>query len=182
MLTQRQRDPVPHALRPSKPSDSAPQAPETSAPKDAEQTFSSDSGNPGMAIAEPPSSAQPPLIYIDPAMRTPQQHGSIAPIVPGPAPQEQQAAQQQLGSRPATDGLGLLIEAFDTHQSGGTIVTRGPADQGQGPAALLGHQPEYYAQPGVAGNDGYENELQFYIDGPPNMQGWVGNGGGMYGY
>ena len=134
-----------------------------------------------------PAPPQPsPMMYIDPQMRAqhphtqnqPPQPQAIAAMPPHGHPQHPQH-QQQVGARPTTDGLGLLIEAFDTHQGGGAMGgSSGPAYD-----PSMAGQHEYYPHQGtgLAGNDGYENELQFYIDGAPNMQNWVGNGG-MYGY
>ncbi|KAL2142445.1 hypothetical protein VTI28DRAFT_1154 [Corynascus sepedonium] len=102
-----------------------------------------------------------------------------------------QAPQQVAGAaRPTTDGLGLLIEAFDTHQTAtttpaqavpGTSATAPPGTVYDAQAA----PQQYYAQPALAMNDGYEHELGYYMsDGVPQampQQSWAGEGG-MYGY
>ena len=67
-----------------------------------------------------------------------------------------------LGRQPV-DGLGMLIEAFDTHQPGGAPYAMGA------PAAAA----PFYSQLGP-GNDGFEGELQFYIDGAPST--WMNPG------
>ncbi|OAQ85025.1 chitinase 1 precursor [Purpureocillium lilacinum] len=68
----------------------------------------------------------------------------------------------QLGRQPV-DGLGMLIEAFDSHQPGAA-----PYGMGAPPGAA-----PYYPQLGP-GNDGFEGELQFYIDGAPSS--WMNTG------
>lgn len=133
------------------------------------------------------------MMYIDPNMRAQNQlqnHQAQAKAQAQAQMQAQQAQamgsvqqhQQHLGARQTTDGLGLLLEAFDTHQ--GAAAAAG-ADQPYDPNAVV-TQAGYYGQPGaaaMAGNDGYENELQFYIDGPAApVQGWMTGGPGMYGY
>ncbi|KLU92072.1 hypothetical protein MAPG_11019 [Magnaporthiopsis poae ATCC 64411] len=78
-----------------------------------------------------------------------------------------------------TGGLDLLIEASYSHHQSGTVnppptpyTTMGPQPTPPEPALV-----DYYGQ-----NDGYTNELQFYIDGMPNnMHVWV-PAGSMYGY
>lgn len=93
--------------------------------------------------------------------------------------------------RPSTDGLGLLIEAFDTHHQSGV-----PGELHQLPQPLPplpqpppGPPPEtaaheyYSAAAALPTSDGYENELQYYMaDGvlPGMPQGWAS--GRMYGY
>lgn len=127
------------------------------------------------------------MMYIDPNMRAQNQQAQAqlqaqeAQAIGGV---QQQQQQQQLGARQTTDGLGLLLEAFDTHQ--GAAATAG-GDQPYDPNVVVTQAGGYYGQPGAAampGNDGYENELQFYIDGPaaPNVQGWMAGGPGVYGY
>lgn len=125
-----------------------------------------------------PPQVPTPMMYIDPSMRMSQNQGQM----PSQAAQAMAGMQQQqLGDRPATDGLGLLLEAFDSHQ--GANMAAAGAGQPYDPN-LAANQAGYYGQPGTAmpGNDGYENELQFYIDGAPSVHGWVGTGAGMYGY
>ncbi|PHH70123.1 hypothetical protein CDD82_7331 [Ophiocordyceps australis] len=79
------------------------------------------------------------------------------PMYLSPQPQ----TQASMGRQPM-DGLGMLIEAFDTHQ---------PATAPYGLATPAG--PSYFPQLGP-GNDGFEGELQFYIEGPSSM--WVNTG------
>ncbi|KAM4065330.1 fungal specific transcription factor [Hirsutella rhossiliensis] len=73
-----------------------------------------------------------------------------------------QAPPPPLGRQPV-DGLGMLIEAFDTHQPAGAPYGIG-GTPGTGP---------YYPQLGP-GNDGFEGELQFYIDGASST--WMNTG------
>ena len=109
----------------------------------------------------------------------------------GQAPQQPQP--QASGSRQTTDGLGLLIEAFDTHHTTGPplpSVPGGTASAPPPPGAVYGppHSSapqQYYPPPALATNDGYEHELGYYMsDGvPPVMQqSWASGGGDMYGY
>lgn len=126
------------------------------------------------------------MMYIDPNIRPQNQQTQQAQAQ---AQQAQAMAgmpqqQQQLGARPTTDGLGLLLEAFDTHQGGASMAAAATgSDQTYDPNAVA-NQAGYYGQSGAAipGNDGYENELQFYIDGAPTVQSWVSGGPNMYGY
>lgn len=73
-----------------------------------------------------------------------------------------QAPPLPLGRQPV-DGLGMLIEAFDTHQPGTAPYGIG------GPP---GTEP-YCPQLGPS-NDGFEGELQFYIDGASST--WMNTG------
>lgn len=176
LLTGRQRDPVPEALQ------AAVARPPSRNGTGTNHTANQDAGNQqarngetSNAVMQAPPQVPTPMMYIDPSMRMSQNQGQI--------PQSQAMAgmqQQQLGDRPATDGLGLLLEAFDSHQGANMAA---PGGQGYDPN-LAANQAGYYGQPGTAmpGNDGYENELQFYIDGAPSVHGWVGTGAGMYGY
>ncbi|POR34210.1 Putative transcriptional regulatory protein [Tolypocladium paradoxum] len=84
-----------------------------------------------------------------------QQHRQQAPHHMYMSPQQSLPA---LGRQPI-DGLGMLIEAFDTNQ---------PYGMGA-PAAAA----PFYPQLGP-GNDGFEGELQFYIDGAPST--WMTTG------
>lgn len=125
------------------------------------------------------------MMYIDPNIRAQNQQTQQAQAQ---AQQAQAMAgmpqQQQLGARPTTDGLGLLLEAFDTHQGGANMAAAANgSDQTYDPNAVA-NQAGYYGQSGAAipGNDGYENELQFYIDGAPTVPSWVPGGPNMYGY
>lgn len=91
--------------------------------------------------------------------------------------------QQQLSARPTTDGLGLLLEAFDTHQGSANMAAAAAGSEQPYDPSVVTTQAGYYGQPGAAlpGNDGYENELQFYM-GADTVQGWVPGAPGMYGY
>ena len=78
------------------------------------------------------------------------------------------------------DGVGLLISAFDSHHPGGPPPNALPTPQ-LGP--FDGGAGGYFASPtGPLGpaNDGFEGELQFYLDGPV---GWAsGPATGLYDY
>ncbi|PNY27193.1 transcriptional regulatory protein [Tolypocladium capitatum] len=79
------------------------------------------------------------------------------------APQHMYMSPQQshpTHGRQPVDGLGMLIEAFDTHQPAATPYGMGA------PAAA----PHFYPQL----NDGFEGELQYYIDGAPST--WMNTG------
>lgn len=175
LLTPTQRDPVPEALQ------AAPARPPSRNGTGTNQTATQDGGSqqgrngetPNNAVMQAPPQVPTPMMYIDPSMRMSQQTQAAQAMAGMP--------QQQLGDRPATDGLGLLLEAFDSHQ--GANMAAAGAGQAYDPS-LAANQAGYYGQPGTAmpGNDGYENELQFYIDGAPTVHGWVGTGAGMYGY
>lgn len=192
------RDPIPEALQTAltrSPPGTATGANQT---VDTEENQQDRNGEPSNAtVIQAPSQVPTPMMYIDPNMRMSQAQNQGQVLRPQ-AQQTQQAQQaqqaiaampqQQLGERPAADGLGLLLEAFDSHQAGANMAATGggqPYD-----ASVAATQAGYYGQPGTAmpGNDGYENELQFYIDGAPTVQGWVGNsagagaGAGMYTY
>jgi len=72
--------------------------------------------------------------------------------------------------RPPADGLGLLIEAFDTHQTADNIMgpTETPTTQLYEPHV----PPQQYYQPAPLGPDGYEHQLAYYIgDGEVPMTG-----------
>lgn len=139
-------------------------------------------------VIQAPSTVPTPMMYIDPNMRIPNQaqQGQQQSHAQVQAQQAQAMAampQQQLGGRQTTDGLGLLLEAFDTHQGAAGMSAAG-GDQPYDPSAVA-TQVGYYGQASATpGNDGYENELQFYIDGAgaPNVTAWVPGGPGMYGY
>lgn len=141
---------------------------------------------PSSTVLPAPPSVPTPMMYIDPNMRA-QNQGQLAQAQTQVQTQAQQAqtmaglSQQQLGARPTTDGLGLLLEAFDTHQ--GANLAAAAQEQAYDPNVAV-HQAGSYGQAGtqIPGNDGYENELQFYIDGAPIVQAWVPGGSGMYGY
>ena len=118
--------------------------------------------------------------------------GPPPPQSPVPAQQHPQQAVMSAG-RQQPDGLGLLLEAFDTQTGGGVAptTTGGPGGApGQGPSSAAAYDPqappapqEYYPQTGLAMNDGYENELGYYMsDGVPVMGTWSGVGNSMYTY
>ncbi|KAG7291600.1 hypothetical protein NEMBOFW57_001619 [Staphylotrichum longicolle] len=93
-----------------------------------------------------------------------------------------------VGPRPTTDGLGLLIEAFDTHQTTPAPVpgtTSAPPPHPPGAVYDPHTAPQqYYAQPALAMNDGYEHELGYYMSDtvqPVMQHSWAANGD-MYGY
>jgi len=180
-------------------------------------------------------------MYIDPNLRLPMPHQSQGQQQQSMAalstPQQQQqnipplsqmqqhhsTQQQHQQGRQSTDGLGLLLEAFDTHQTAASAVPHqvpsahhppvppppqpqaaGPGGSGSGQsapydphsaaavaaaaAAAAAASQEYYHHPhhqqsnGMSLNDGYENELGFYMsDGiPPAVQSW--DSGGNMGY
>lgn len=172
-----------------------------------------------MTLPQQPNTTAQAVYTTDPNMRlpVPQAQGPHAQQ-PQPQPQQQQHlmsahAQHQATARvagaglgvgagaareaPTTDGLGLLIEAFDTHQ---TAVGPAPAPGAGGapgshppPSPYGAHPPppphpqqQYYAQAGLPIDDGYENELGYYMSadgvGAPAMQAWAAGGGDMYGY
>lgn len=188
------RDPIPEALQAAlvrSPSGNASAAIRAPSHEDSQQTRNGESSS--ATVIQAPPQVPTPMMYIDPNMRLSQTQNQGQML----RPQSQQAQQaqeaiaampqQHLGERPAADGLGLLLEAFDSHQAGANVAAAG-AGQPYDPNAAAA-QAGYYNQPGqpgtaVPGNDGYENELQFYIDGVPTVQGWIGAGGGagMYGY
>ena len=109
------------------------------------------------------------------------------------------------GRHQSANGLGLLIEAFDTQQTGsGSNVVSPPTTTTSGLPASTPYDPHvaaaavvaaiagqgYYhphspgAAPGLAINDGYENELGYYMSHPggvSSMPNWALPGGGMYG-
>ena len=78
-----------------------------------------------------------------------------------------------MGVRPTAEGFDLLIEALDAHQTA-PGVSGPPYD----PNTSV---QEYYHPNPLAANDGYENQLAFYMDGPgqTTIQSWGEN---MYGY
>ncbi|PHH80997.1 hypothetical protein CDD83_3655 [Cordyceps sp. RAO-2017] len=110
----------------------------------------------------PPQPQQPVSHAQQPHFGPQQPH---RPPVPSPPGQQLYMSPQTpaLGRHPV-DGLGMLIEAFDTHQPAG-----GPYGMGGG----AGAPGPYYPQLGP-GNDGFEGELQFYIDGAPSS--WMNTG------
>ncbi|KAK0733686.1 hypothetical protein B0T26DRAFT_631339 [Lasiosphaeria miniovina] len=179
--------PIPNALHPAPtPSVIKPIQPRIVPPSPDTKNgiLSQHSNTPILPLPQPnPTPTPTPTLYnIDPNLRRSapqvQQHaqgGIISPPqqgVVGPSHVQTQHQQQQIISgRP--DGLGLLIEAFDTHQTGLPDPRYDPQTAAQ----------DYYPQTGLAVNDGYENELGYYMsDGvPATMQNWV-SGSGMYGY
>jgi len=114
----------------------------------------------------PPQQPVPtPDMLIDPSIRLPAPHPQI---LPAPSPPEM-PVQNHLPAHyhhpppGRANNLDLLVQAsFDPHPGGAG---------------------GYYGPPGanMATNDGFESELQFYIDGAPNLQTSVWGAGGMYG-
>lgn len=182
------RDPIPEALQAAlaqSPSARNGQGQGTNQAATSDETQQNRNGesSSGTTVLPAPPSVPTPMMYIDPNMRAQNQAQGSQPQTQ--AQQAQAMAgmtqQQQLGARPTTDGLGLLLEAFDTHQGANMAAAGNEQPYDPNVAAT---QAGYYGQPGATmpGNDGYENELQFYIDGAPTVQGWVPGGPGMYGY
>lgn len=137
-------------------------------------------------------------MYPEPGMRVPvPQQGQIqAQAPPHPPLSSQQGVPSHgahgpphvVGPRPTTDGLGLLIEAFDTHQTSPAPVpgtTSAPPPHPPGAVYDPHTAPQqYYAQPALAMNDGYEHELGYYMSDavqPVMQHSWAANGD-MYGY
>lgn len=152
----------------------------------------------GLTLQQQQPSA--PTAYTDPGLGPPAPQPQALPNPPPQQPQQVvmdhgQAPLQAAGTRPTTDGLGLLIEAFDARQSAAAAVqgvqgVQGvPGNNNAPPPPGAAYDPhatpqQYYPQSALAVNDGYENELGYYMsDGvPPAMQqSWAG-GGDMYGY
>jgi hypothetical protein len=151
----------------------------------------------------PPQPAPAAAVYTDPNLRLPP--STLPPQQQVITPQNQNQVPQQ--ARQTTDGLGLLIEAFDTHQTAagapvqvpvsvvsvpGTTAPGPPPGAAYDPHAAPQQQQQYYPQPqpppqAMGINDGYENELGYYMGdgvgsvGPGMQQSWTG-GGDMYGY
>lgn len=105
------------------------------------------------------------LSHINGHLPSPPQHGYPTPaplpptISPHPYPNHLPAPQSNMYmhsmGRQNVDGLGMLIEAFDSNH---------------GPPAPHYGAGSYNPQLGP-GTDGFEGELQFYIDGPPST--WI---------
>lgn len=188
--TRSQRDPIPEALQSALVS-----SPTIRNGQIASQAMKSDEGQGQQRNGDPtdpsilpaPPSVPTPMMYIDPNIRAQNQQGQQAQAqaqqaqAMGMSQQQQQQQHQQLGARQTTDGLGLLLEAFDTHQGSANMAAAGAESY---EVSAVANQAGYYGQAGASmpGNDGYENELQFYIDGAPTVPAWVPGGPGMYGY
>ncbi|KAK4145372.1 uncharacterized protein C8A04DRAFT_35863 [Dichotomopilus funicola] len=141
----------------------------------------------------------PTTVYPDPSLRLPVPQPQHVPNMPPPpqqviVPHGGQAPPQVAGGqqRPAADGLGLLIEAFDTTHQTAATPAQGVSGNGAPPPPPPGavYDPHaapqgYYPQQALAMNDGYEHELGYYMsDGVSTgiqHQSWAG-GGDMYGY
>jgi len=134
-----------------------------------------------------------PGVLTDPNLRL---HGPQPPPPPNLTPQQAQvvmphgqAPPHDAGApRPTTDGLGLLIEAFDTHQTAAAPGQGAPTTGAPPPGTVYDPHAapqQYYPQQALGMNDGYEHELGYYMsDGvPPAMQqqSWA-SGANMYGY
>lgn len=200
------RDPIPHVLQPALKDVFTPiqprllpaSTPSTEGAKNHNGVVSPTStqgSGPSSAILPlpqgPPPSANSHQLYIDPNLRLPLPNAPPPPHAPQQQHQVQSPQQQHAqhsptgGGRQSTDGLGLLLEAFDTHRS-----APGPPGPGQHPHSAEGQgpppgapydpqaapQPYYTQHQGLPMNDGYENELGYYMsDGvPQTMQNWGG--------
>ncbi|KAF4509886.1 hypothetical protein G6O67_001823 [Ophiocordyceps sinensis] len=142
------------------------------------------SSNNGQTLTPPSQQAQTPFQHAprslpphalsrQPSMSHKEQQQQQRQHRQGPPPPRRQPAPRHmymspqapplpLGRQPV-DGLGMLIEAFDTHQPGTAPYGIG------GPP---GTEP-YCPQLGPS-NDGFEGELQFYIDGASST--WMNTG------
>ncbi|KAK4133360.1 hypothetical protein BT67DRAFT_462911 [Trichocladium antarcticum] len=195
------REPIPHVLhpRPDRPAAQPIQPRIVAPPPDEKNGIPPQSPDMSMATLLSQSSAAAPPMYTDPNLRAP------IPPPPGPPSQQliiphgQQAPAQPAGPRQTTDGLGLLIEAFDTHQTAAVPPVPGTTGGGGGGApppppgpAYDPHaapQPQQYYPPhppALAMNDGYEHELGYHMSdgvavGTTMQPSWAG-GGDMYGY
>jgi len=153
-----------------------------------------------MLSLPPPQQPTAASVYADPNLRLPVPQlqaaaAAAAAAVAGPPPHTMPPHGQPPPAvgpprQTTTDGLGLLIEAFDTHHTPGTApmppgTTAPPSGPVYDPSHVSGPPPpQYYPQPALAINDGYEHELGYYMsDGvPPVMQQSWATGGDMYGY
>jgi hypothetical protein len=186
-----QREPIPHVLHPTPNRPTVkPIQPRPVAPKPDEKNGVPAQSPKMSMLALPPH--PDPAIHTDPNLRLPgpQQTAPTPPATQQAATPHGQALPQPqaAGSRSTTDGLGLLIEAFDTHQTAASPVP--PPERSSAPPPGTPYEPhappqQYYPPPpALAVNDGYEHELGYYMsDGvpPPMQQSWAG-GGDMYGY
>ncbi|KAK4242014.1 hypothetical protein C8A03DRAFT_11752 [Achaetomium macrosporum] len=176
------REPIPHVLDPA-PSHPLvkPIQPRYLGPTQDEQGIgtSQEPNMPTLNLPQPPTG---PAGYPDTNNNL---HLPILPL-PSLAVPNGQAPPHPAGPRPTTDGLGLLIEAFDTHRTvdlPATPETTSAPPPGAAYTVFTTSQ-QYYSHPALAMNDGYEHELGYYMsDGEPPalQQGWVG-GGDMGGY
>jgi len=159
---------------------------------------SPDALTPPLPLTQGPPS---PVIFLDSNMRvgppvgppqTPSQPGvpppnkrnkqspqqAMPPPPPPPPPQTLPQSQQGIPGqvlRHQADGLGLLIEAFDTHhQAGGTVVSPGVSN----PYDPSGTQQDFFTPATLPTNDGYEHQLEYYITAgghvPAAMGAWLG--------
>jgi hypothetical protein len=196
-----QREPIPHVLHPP-PNHPAvkPIQPRVMAPTLNENGVRPQCPSMTALTLQQQQQQSAPTTYTDPSLGRPASQPQV-PLNPPPQQPQQvvmdhgQAPLQATGARPTTDGLGLLIEAFDARQSSAAPVqgvqgVQGvPGNNSAPPPPGAAYDPhatpqQYYPQPALAVNDGYENELGYYMsDGvPPAMQqNWAG-GGDMYGY
>jgi hypothetical protein len=192
------REPIPHVLHPP-PNHPAvkPIQPRVMAPTLNENGVRPQSPSMTALTLQQQQQQSAPTTYTDPSLGRPASQPQAPPNQPPQQPQQVvmdhgQAPLQATGARPTTDGLGLLIEAFDARQSAAAPVqgVQGvPGNNNAPPPPGAAYDPhatpqQYYPQPALAVNDGYENELGYYMsDGvPPAMQqSWAG-GGDMYGY
>ncbi|KAK3331041.1 hypothetical protein B0H66DRAFT_466912 [Apodospora peruviana] len=218
------REPIPHVLHPALNIQPVPIQPRM-VPPSPEEKHRMLSQSPSTPVLPVPQQQQntTPTMYIDPSLRLPvpqqppPQGGSQTPMVPPGTPQQtaglglgmvsphhaQNQQQQLIGGmrQQSTDGLGLLIEAFDSHTGGG-VVSPPTAGAAPGPppydphaaaaaaaaAAVVTEQGYYHphhqqAAAALGMNDGYENELGYYMSDPggvSTIQNWAVPGGNMY--
>ncbi|KAK3311396.1 uncharacterized protein B0T15DRAFT_548868 [Chaetomium strumarium] len=170
------REPIPHVL------DSTPGQPPV---KPMQPRFGSTGNEQNTMMAQEPNMSIPnlPQPLTGPSGYSDTNNNLTLPISQSPAPPglDGQASSQTTGPRQATDGLGLLIEAFDTHRSADPPAapeTTGAPPPGSAYTIFTAPQ-QHYSHPVLAMNDGYEHELGYYMsDGEPPVlqQGWVGSG------
>jgi hypothetical protein len=205
-----QREPIPHVLHPTPNRPTVkPIQPRLVAPAPDDKNGIPSAENSMAMLTLPPQPAPTAAaVYTDPNLRLPP--STLPPQQQVLTPQNQNQVPPQ--ARQTTDGLGLLIEAFDTHQTAAgapvpvpVSVVSVPGTTAPGPPPLPGaaydphaapqQQQQYYSQPqpppppqAMGINDGYEHELGYYMGdgvgsvGPGMQQSWAGGGGDMYGY
>lgn len=174
------KDPVPHALSyVSKPGAVPPNAEPTPPPGSSVAPKTPDVSD----MTQTPPLDDSPCDNMLPPLLTDASGQIYSPIHPQPplppaadiplqSPQDQQATSQMFIPQPATfqrqqplDGMGALLDAFGTP----TQPTQNPYD--------LAASMAFYPALGPS-NDGFEDELQFHIDGPLGWMpphGWMGN-------
>ncbi|KAK4155157.1 hypothetical protein C8A00DRAFT_42210 [Chaetomidium leptoderma] len=187
------REPIPHVLHPTPNRPTVkPIQPRIAAAPAPDEKNGIPPESPNMSMLTLPQQSPAPTVYTDPNLRLPGPQSQAPTNLPPQqviAAAHGQAPPQAAGPRPTTDGLGLLIEAFDTHQTAGGAPVPGTTSAPPPPGTVYDPHTaphQYYPQqPALAVNDGYEHELGYYMaDGvppPPMQQSWSG-GGDMYGY